>query len=86
MLLASLEDEALDNFGVGHEKKRGEARASLKEQYDHWRPISGAFTLCNNYSLGMEAPPTTRNLLLVKSLRRLSACRRKAASSLLVAM
>ena len=27
----SLEDEALDNFGVGHEKKRGEARASLKE-------------------------------------------------------
>ena len=27
----SLEDEALDNFGVSHEKKRGEARASLKE-------------------------------------------------------
>jgi hypothetical protein len=43
----SLKDEALDDFGVSHEKKRGEARASLKEQYDHWRPISGAFTLCN---------------------------------------
>jgi hypothetical protein len=27
----SLKDEALDDFGVSHEKKRGEARASLKE-------------------------------------------------------
>jgi hypothetical protein len=34
----------------------------------------------------MEAPPTTRNRLLVKSLRKLSALSLMAASSVLVSM
>jgi hypothetical protein len=44
------------------------------------------FTLCNNQSVGMEAPPTTRNLLFVKILRKLSALSLMAASSVLVSM
>jgi hypothetical protein len=66
--------------------KAGGRLAPVKPIYMRKGPKGPSVTFRNNHSLGMEAPPTTRNLLLVKSLRRLSACRRRAASSLLVAM
>jgi hypothetical protein len=62
----------------------GETNISIKGAH-FWTP-AGIFTLCNNQSLGMEAPPTTQNLLLVKILRKLSALSLMAASSVLVSM